>query len=187
MFKELGGAEIIDADEIAHQVQAPGGAAYEDIVKAFGSGILAPDASIDREKLASRVFGDEQERARLNSIVHPKVRLEEIRLLHEHRSEPLVVMMVPLLLENRMQGLVDRVVVVTVDEENREKRLFERSGMTRGEVQQRLAAQMPEAEKVRMADIVIDNSGSMGNTRDQVKMILGQLGVQSSLCCKPMA
>ena len=166
---------MIDADAIAHQVQAPGGPAYGEIVKAFGSAILQDDGSIDRARLALLVFGDQSKRKLLNSIVHPRVRAEELRLLEEWRHEPLVVLMVPLLLENRMQSLVDHVVVVTVDEENRRERLWKRSQMTPEEIGRRLAAQMPDAEKIRQADYVIDNSGPLDSTREQVARIVEQV------------
>lgn len=177
MLEELAGAVVIDADAIAHQVQAPGGSAYADIVAAFGSHILNADSTINRQKLAEEVFGDESKRRQLNSIIHPRVRDEELRLLAQFRERPLVVLMVPLLLENRMQNLVDRVVVVTVSGDERRKRLFHRSGMTSQEVDRRLSAQMPEAEKVRLADIVIDNSGTPAETFQQVRDALTALNV----------
>lgn len=176
MLAELGGAVVIDADEIAHRVQSPGGTAYGDIVAEFGSGILAPDGVINRRKLAAIVFSDPERLERLNRIVHPRVRDEEVQLLEQHRGRPLVVLSVPLLLENGMQHLADRVVVVTVDEAERSKRLFARSGMAPGEVERRLAAQMPQEEKVRMAHHVIDNSGTPEQTRAQVENLLAGLG-----------
>jgi dephospho-CoA kinase len=175
LFEELGDAKVIDADAIAHQAQAPGAPAYADIVKAFGTEILGDDGSIDRSRLAALVFESRDKRELLNSIVHPRVRAEELRLLDAWRHHPLVVLMVPLLIENRMVHLVDKVVVVTVDEESRRQRLWERSAMPAGEVQRRLAAQMPEAEKVRHADFVIDNGGSIHRTREQVQSIIAQV------------
>lgn len=177
ILEELAGAVVIDADAIAHQVQSPGGSAYAEIVAAFGPEILNADGTIDRRRLAAQVFGDEARRHLLNSIMHPRVRDEELRLLDEYRTHPLVVLMVPLLLENRMENLVDRVMVVTVSEAERKRRLFERSGMTPEEVDRRLAAQMPDAEKARLADVVIDNSGTLAETRRQVREALQKLGV----------
>lgn len=177
ILEELAGAVVIDADAIAHQVQSPGGTAYADIVAAFGPEILDSDKTINRRRLGTQVFGDETKRRLLNSIMHPRVREEELRLLDEHRNFPLVVLMVPLLLENRMEDLVDRVVVVTVSEGERKRRLFERSGMTPEEVERRLAAQMPDTEKVKLADVVIDNSGTLAETRQQVQGVLTDLGI----------
>jgi dephospho-CoA kinase len=177
MLEELGGAVMIDADAIAYEVQKPGGSAYGDIVAAFGREILKPDGTLDRRKLAAEVFSDPAKRERLNRIVHPRVREVELGLLDAHRGDPLVVLMVPLLLENGMQTLVDRVVVVTADDTQRRRRLWERSGMTGEEVDRRLASQMPEAEKIRHAHHLIDNGGSLEQTRLQVLALLGQLGV----------
>lgn len=181
LFEELGGAKVICADAITHQVQAPGGPAYTEIIQAFGPEVLGEDGSLDRGKLAAIVFSSPHKRKILNSIVHPKVRKEELRLLREHSREPLVVLSVPLLLENNMRSLVDRVVVVTIDETSRHERLKRRSGMTDDEIDRRLAAQMPDAQKAAMADFVIDNSGSLEHTREQVKEIIAQV----ARCEKP--
>lgn len=176
IFEDLGGARVIDADEIAHRLQAPGGQAYVEIVRVFGSEVLGPEQRIDRKKLASVVFSDRAKLQQLNAIVHGKVRAEEHRLLDEYRKHPLVVLMVPLLLENHAESLVDHVVVVTVDAATRLVRLVERSGMTADEVEKRLAAQMSDEEKIRRADFVIDNSGPIEATRSQVRKVLQRLG-----------
>jgi dephospho-CoA kinase len=179
MLEEQAEARIVDADEIAREVQKPGGSAFDEIVAAFGPSVLQEDGMLDRKKLATLVFADDNKRHILNSIVHPKVRAEELRMLREYRQLPLVVLVVPLLLENRMQSLVDRIVVVTVDDASRRKRLYERSAMTDGDINRCLAAQMSDEEKVAQADFVIDNSGSLDNTRRQVDDMLLQLKVQS--------
>jgi dephospho-CoA kinase len=176
MLEESGGAVVIDADKIAHEVQAPGGSAYEEIVKEFGSGILKLDGTIDRKRLGEIVFENDEKRTLLNSIVHPKVRTEELRLLRENVARPLVVLMVPLLLENKMESMVDCVVVVTTDEENRRKRLLVRPEMTPEKIEARLKTQMPDALKIRRADYVIDNGGSLERTREQVKKLIEQVG-----------
>ena len=149
MLRDLVGAPIIDADAIAHEVQSPGGSAYGAVVDSFGRAILAADGTIDRQRLAAAVFADPEKRKLLNSIVHPRVREKELQLLELHRHEPVVVLMVPLLLENRMQELVDKVVVVTVDEESRCSRLAARSGMQPEEVRRRLAAHARSIPKAR--------------------------------------
>ena len=172
MFEEQGSAVVIDADAIARQVMEPGGSAYKKVVTAFGPGILEADGRINRKRLAEIVFGDAEKRLLLNSIVHPCVRDEEIRLREQHRQHPLVVLMVPLLFENAMEHLADKVAVVTVDEESRLRRLYERSQMPADEVARRLAAQMPDQEKIRLADYVIDNSGTLEQTREQVRAII---------------
>ena len=179
MFEEMGGAIVIDADAIARQVQEPGGAAFEEIVRTFGPDVVLPDGSgLDRRKLAEQVFSSAEKLARLNAIVHPRVREEEKRLLALHGGERLVVLNVALLLENTMSDLVDRVVVVTVSEAKRRERLFARSGMSPEEVERRLAAQMPQEEKVRRADDVIDNDAGLDATRQQVRDLLKNWGME---------
>lgn len=172
----MGGAFVIDADDIARRVQEPGGGAYDEIVRAFGPGVVRPDGALDRRALATEVFSRPERLELLNRIVHPRVREAELELLDSHRDDPLVVLNVPLLLENGMEKLVDRVVVVTVGEESRRKRLWERSRMPADEVDRRLAAQMPQDEKARRAHDVIDNDGPVEETRRQVAQLLARLG-----------
>jgi dephospho-CoA kinase len=175
MLQELGGAVVIDADAITRQLQAPGGEAFAEIVRAFGPEIVASDGTIDRARLGSLVFSDGEKLKVLNSIVHPKVRAEELRLLGENRDRPLVVLMVPLLFENKMQGLAGKTLVVTLDEATRRKRLRERDGLSDEKIARRLAAQMPDAEKAKMADYVVDNSGTLNDTREQVLKVVQEL------------
>lgn len=176
LMEDLAGAHVIDADAITHAVQQPGGAAYGPIVELFGPEVVRPDGSLDRARIASIVFSDPEQMRRLTEIVHPAVRREELRLLEAHRHEPLVVLMVPLLFENGLERYVDRTVVVTVGEAARRERLIAR-GMTADDIERRLAAQMPETEKARRADHVIDNSGTLEATRAQVVALLQALGV----------
>lgn len=168
---------MIDADEITRQVQQPGGAAYDEIVREFGQGILASDGTIDRRKLGQLVFNDYQKLQRLNEIVHPKVRTEELRLLELYRQRPLVVFMVPLLFENGLERLVDAVMVVVTRDDVRRQRLRQRNGWSDSEIDRRLAAQWPDEKKMSLADFVIDNSGSLEATREQVRAVLDKLSV----------
>ena len=174
MFRRAG-AKIIDADAIARKVVEPGSPALKEIVQLVGDEILRPDGSLDRAALAEKIFRDETLRRKVNAIVHPRVREIELELLERWRDEPLVVLCVPLLLENRMENLVDHVVVVTVDEPRRFERLRRRDRLTDEQIAARLAAQMPEEEKVARADFVIDNSGSLEATERQVREILHRL------------
>lgn len=177
MLHEMGGAFVIDADDIARRVQSPGGSAYDEIVRVFGPGVVRPDGALDRRALAAEVFSRPERLEQLNRIVHPRVREAELELLDSHRGDGLVVLNVPLLLENGMESLVDRVVVVTVGDQARKARLWERSRMPAEEVDRRLAAQMPQQEKVRRAHDVIDNDGPVEETRRQVRELLERLGV----------
>jgi dephospho-CoA kinase len=177
MITELVGAPVIDADEISHQVQSPDGAAYAELIEHFGREILAPDGTIDRRKVAGLVFADRARLAELNAIMHPKVRAEELRLLDEYRHKPLVVFMVPLLFENGLDSLVDRVAVVVTKDEVRRERLKRRNSWSDSEISRRLTAQWPDDEKVRRAHFVIDNSGTLEETREQVIRMLRTLGM----------
>ncbi len=179
MFAALG-AIIIDADEIAKEVVKPGTPAFQEIVHAFGREVLGEQGALDRKRLAALVFQDASKREMLNRIVHPRVRKRELELLSHYKDHPLVVLSVPLLFENNMEHLVDKVVVVVVNEAERMRRLTEQQeGLTPDEIQRRLQAQMPQEEKRKRANFVIDNSGSLEEAQAQVKqlaaMFLGEI------------
>lgn len=162
------GARVIDADKIAHEVMLPGGPAYEAILAAFGPGILAADGHIDRAKLGAIVFADPQALARLESIVHPAV-FARTQELVAAAKEPVVVIEAIKLLESGMaRRMCDAVWVVTARPEVALARLVAQRGISEAEARRRLDHQMPEAEKVAHADVVIDNSGSLEETRQQV-------------------
>ncbi len=173
-LRELG-STVIDADEIAREVTAPGTPALEEIAREFGRDVLTRDGALDRGTLARRVFSDPAALAKLEAIVHPRVRLREEALLLEYRDRPLVVLEVPLLFETGAEALCDAVLCVTVDEETRRARLVQDRGMTGDQIDQRLSRQMPEAEKARRADHVIDNSGSREATRKLVEKLYDRL------------
>lgn len=168
-------AKVICADQLAREVVAEGGKALEDIRSTFGDSVLRPDGSLDREHLARVVFPDPSKRKKLESIVHPRVRERELELIEMYRDFPLVVLDVPLLYESGMDALCDKVAVVRIDEKLREERLQAGRGMSPGEIRDRLAAQMPQEEKARRADFVIDNSGTREETATQVNALLSRL------------
>lgn len=177
MFVELG-AVLIDADQLAREVVEPVKAAWFEIVAHFGKGILLENREIDRKALGEIVFRDKEERERLNAIVHPKVLEEELRaieMIREREPDAIVILSVPLLIESGHYRHCDRIVVVTVDEETHIKRLIKRDGFSREEAIRRISAQMPLSEKVKYADFVIDNSGSLEDTESQVRNILNTL------------
>ena len=162
MLRELAGAPIIDADAIAHQVQAPGGSAYGGIVDAFGHTVLAADGIIDRKRLAALVFADPEKRELLNSLVHPRVREREMQLLELHRDEPAGRAHGSAAPGEPHAGVGGQGGRRNCGREVALSRLSARSGMTPDEIRRRLAAQMPQEEKIRRADYVIDNSGNVG-------------------------
>ncbi len=167
ILEELG-AEVIDADKVAHQVMEPGGAAYEAVVAEFGPDILRPDGRIDRARLADIVFNDPDALRRLERIVHPAV-YQEIKGRIEATDKSIVALEAIKLLEAGLSlSLCDEVWVVVADEQVQLKRLKQR-GMSEEEARRRLAAQMPRTEYERRADVVIDNSGSLAELRQQVE------------------
>ncbi|TDA68893.1 MAG: dephospho-CoA kinase [Clostridia bacterium] len=168
------GARIIDADHLAREVVEPGQPAWEKIVAHFGPDILLPDKTIDRKRLGKIVFADAEARLALNNFTHPAVISRTQEILDGWRDEPgvLAVVDAPLLLEAGMESLVEEVWVVATDAKTQIRRLMQRDNLTPEEAQQRLAAQMPLAEKIRRATRVIDNNGTRDATRRQVEAYL---------------
>jgi len=173
-FKEKG-FKVIDADQIARDVVQKGSKAYNSIVEVFGEEILDKDKNINRKKLASIVFSDDNALHTLNLIVHPEVRKEELRLLELYKNEPLVILDVPLLFENKMEHLVDAVIVVIINEKVRKERLMRRDKCSEEDIQKRLSHQMSQEEKAKRTDYIIDNSSSLKKTINQVNDILKKL------------
>ncbi|HPS01708.1 MAG TPA: dephospho-CoA kinase [Candidatus Sumerlaeota bacterium] len=174
MFEELGAA-VVDADAIAHEVVEPGQPALEAIRREFGAEYLTEDGALDRGRMAATVFADPVRREALNRIIHPRViermRSEIARFEAQRRQSgqpEVVVLNVPLLLEVALAGLAERVVVVTIREAERFRRVRHRDGLSEREVVARLASQWPQRRKVAAADDVIDNSGTLEATRNQV-------------------
>jgi dephospho-CoA kinase len=155
------GALIIDADLVAREVVEPHTPGLAQVVGVFGTGILAPDGRLDRRRLGEIVFDDAELRAKLNAIVHPLVG-ERMREL-EQGADPgaIVIEAIPLITENQMAGFFDLVVVVDVPPRVQEDRLARDRGMTREQVAARVAAQASREDRLAIADIVLDNSGSL--------------------------
>lgn len=159
------GAVIIDADVAARAVVAPGTPGLARVAEAFGTGVLGPDGTLDRERLGAIVFGDPSSRAALNAIVHPLVadwmRAAERAAVHAADGEVIIVHDVPLLAENRRAGDFDLVIVVDTPPELQLERLVSQRGMTPEQATARMAAQATGPQRLAVADIVIDNSGSL--------------------------
>ena len=172
MFRRHG-AHLIDADRGARDVVVPGRPALEEIVEAFGRGVLRPDGALDRAALAAIVFNDDDARARLNAIVHPRIWEEEDRLcaIHEARDPDGVVMIdAAVIIEAGGAGRVDLMVVVDVDAEDQLERLAAK-GMSEEEARSRIRAQMPGAEKRTYGDYVLNNRGPVEETGRQVERV----------------
>jgi len=179
MFAALG-AHTLRADAVAHQLMIPGEPLYALIVAAFGKGILEPNGTIARPKLAALAFPDRI--AELNAIVHPAVLAFEDRWMREVGAidpKAVAICEAALLIEAGGLARYDKLIVVTCTLEQKILRFAERSGMSvevaREEVQRRMAAQMPEKEKAKLADFVIDNSGSRDEAQRQVSRIWNKL------------
>jgi len=171
-FRELGAA-VVDADAIAREVMAPGGPAYDAVMRAFGSGVIGADGMLDRKALAARIFGDTAARMQLNALTHPHIRRRlagEAERLSAQPGVEVVVLDIPLLLETTDGRYLrlDGIVVVDATDEVRLARLSARDGLSPADTRMRLEAQMPLREKVARADWVIDNNGSPEATRAQV-------------------
>jgi dephospho-CoA kinase len=173
-FKALG-ARLIDADRISREVVRPGSKAWKKIVKTFGKEVLTSAGGIDRKKLGAVVFASPARLKKLERITHPEILAQIRRDVNAARGEKLVIIDLPLLFEAQLERMVDRTIVVWAPESVQAKRLAERSGLSRAEIKKRLAAQMPIDRKKQLADIVIDNSGTRGKTRREVKKIWGVL------------
>lgn len=161
------GAWVVDADKLAREVVAVNRPALAEIQKSFGPGVISNDGSLDRAQLGQVVFADEEARQRLNSIVHPRVLELSREQIHqaEEAGAGLVVYDVPLLYETSREGEFDGVLVVWVDPLTQLLRLRQRSGLAEDEARKRIASQMPLGRKRDLSTWVIDNSGSVEETR----------------------
>ena len=162
------GATVIDADALVHELQRKGTATYDAIVAAFGPAILNQDREIDRTALGAIVFSDPAKLQLLESIVHPAVLLESIRRIGEAVT-PVVVYEAIKLIEAGRAEMCDAVWVVTARPEVQLDRLLRDRQMSEADARRRTEAQSPQSEKVRHATLVIDNSGSLAETRRQVE------------------
>ena len=176
MMRALG-CHVIEADPLAHKLIEPGQPAFQEVIRAFGSEILQSDGRVDRAKLGAIVFADADKVLRLNAIVHPRVRKELERLFSEFavaNPQGVAVVEAALLVEAGYVQHLDRLVVTWCKPEQQRERLLAR-GMSREQIEQRLAAQMPLEEKRRRADDVVDCSGSLEETRAQVERLVARL------------
>ncbi|HWS29507.1 MAG TPA: dephospho-CoA kinase [Clostridia bacterium] len=159
------GAHVLDADEFSHKETSCGAKGLEEIVAAFGAEVIASNGSLDRRKLASIVFKNEEKRFLLNAILHPRIlsamRDRAAKIL-QNDPGAVVVYDMPLLIETGEYKKVDRVWLVTADDETRVKRIMARDNLSRKAALSRIAAQMPQEKKRAYADIVIENSQGLG-------------------------
>jgi dephospho-CoA kinase len=163
-----GGAIVIDADLIAREVVAPGTDGLAEIVREFGPGVLGADGALDRVLLGDIVFAEPAKLAALNAIVHPRVGARMTQLEESARPGSILVHDVPLIAENNLAGNYDLVVVVDVPPRMQLDRLVRLRGMTREQAEARMAAQATREQRLAVASIVVDNSGSLAELDRQV-------------------
>jgi dephospho-CoA kinase len=172
MLRELG-APVVDADELARRVVEPGAPALAEIVAHFGPDVLGADGALDRKKLGAVVFGDAGAREALERITHPRIaaaaQAELARLAQE--GHDVIIYEAALIVEKQLHTWMDGLIVVSLPAEVQLVRLMERDGIDRDAAARRLAAQLPLADKIAVADHVIDNSGPVDHTRDQVRAV----------------
>lgn len=182
IFREFG-VPVVSADDLARAVVEPGRPTLQALRQCFGEAIITAHGELDRARLAEIIFADRAARRDLNRIIHPAIAtLAELTLQQlKDAGKRLIVYEAPLLFEAGAENRVDAVLMVSIDPELQRRRLARRDGLDDAAVTARIAAQMPQEEKVARADYVIDNSGSRAKTRAQVNALYHQLTVTCQL------
>lgn len=178
MFEEAG-IPTFDADAVVRRLQGPGGRLVPLIEQRFPG--TTRDGAVDREALSVAVLSNRDELAALEAIVHPAVHHERTRFIMDHGNAPALLFDIPLLLETGGDEAFDKVIVVSAGAEQQRQRVLARPGMTEEKFQQLLARQLPDEEKRARADFVIDTSGTLEETRAQVRAILTCLGLPTGV------
>lgn len=173
----LSGYPIIDADQIARQLQAAHSKGLEQLITVFGKQILNPDQTLNRQVLGSFVFNDQKKLNKLNMVMQPLIYDEIWRQIKHYQKQhiPYVILDIPLLFEANYANDCDLVIVVAVDRQTQLQRLMQRNDYSQFEAEQRINSQMSLAKKKRLADIVIDNSGNRDELKRQVANLIDQM------------
>jgi len=177
ILRELG-AKVIDADQISKQETEPGKPAWKEIVDTFGKEILLPDKTINRKELAKIVFRSESKRLFLERIIHDRVTLEMRKMIKDIEAtgfNGVISLDVPIPVHSGFLDVVDSVWVVTCREEERIRRVMDRSGMEYSDAKNRIRAQMPQNEYIRLADEVIENEGNLEELKQKVHKLWHEL------------
>ena len=177
VFRELG-CSVLDADRVAREVVQPGTLGLERVVHTFGDKVLRADGSLDRAALGAIVFGDEEKRLLLNSIIHPLVFIEQDAWLKEREAEDprgIAVVDAALMIESGGYKRFDKLIVVWCEPELQLQRLMSRDGMKREDAERRISSQMPQSEKKKYADFLIDTSNTYEDTRRQTYEVFERL------------
>jgi dephospho-CoA kinase len=176
------GAVVIDADQVARQVVEPGEEGLARIVRQFGTQVLQPDQRLDRTALGRIIFNDAAARQKLNQLLHPLIRQAMQQQTHsilQQHPHAILLWDTPLLIEGNLLSFVEKVIVVYVPESIQLARLMARDAFSVAEAQSRISAQLPMAEKKRVADWVIDNSGTLEQTERQVDQLWNYLTLKN--------
>jgi dephospho-CoA kinase len=182
VLAELGG-HVIDADQIAREVVEPGTEGLRLVREEFGREVLTSDGALDRARLGAIVFGDETKRTKLNSILHPLIMAAQDKLISEWEAKDtdgLVIIDAALMIESGGYRRLDKLIVVHCRPEIQLQRLMARNSLSQADAEQRIRSQMPQEEKQRYADFLIDTSGDFESTRLQVRAVYAQLQALSS-------
>lgn len=176
MLRELG-APVVDADLIARQVVEPGQPAYADIVREFGPEVVAPDGTLDRKRLGDIVFTDKAKRRLLEAMTHPRIAMaaQAETARHAAAGEPVVIYEAALIVENRIHEALAGLIVVKAHPEQQVERAVKRDNIPVEHARARIAAQLPLAKKLEVATHVIDNTGTLDDTRAQVARLWSEL------------
>ena len=183
VFAELG-CHVLDADLTAREVVEPNSVALEKVVAEFGAEVLQPDGALDRTKLGNLVFGDQQRRATLNSILHPYIIARQDELLRELEAldpDGIAVIDAALMIESGGYKRFDKLIVVHCRPDIQVQRVMLRNNLSREEAEQRIAAQMSQDEKKKFADYLIDTSEGFDDTRRQTETVYAALLQDSNL------
>ena len=177
-FFEKLGAIVIDADQVSRQVVEPGSPALKELTVAFGANILNPDGSLNRTLVAEIVFNSDEKRELLNSIIHPMIFNEINSTIEEYREKgtEIIILEAALILEKKgLIKLIDKLIVISIDEETQKKRLEGRGDLSREQINARINSQLTNNEKIKHADYIIDNNQDLVNSREQVRKLWGKL------------
>lgn len=175
------GAILIDADQIAREVVLPGSPALALVAERFGQEVLLEDGSLNRKALGNIVFHDAAARKELEAILHPRIRAmmrEGMEKAQRETPDKLVVVDVPLLFESKLETMFEETLLVYIPRQLQLDRLQARDGLTREQAESRIAAQMPIDDKRRLADTIIDNSGTLADTERQVAELYKRKGLE---------
>jgi dephospho-CoA kinase len=180
MLKEMN-ITVVDADIEARHAVMKGEPAFFKIIEEFGADILLDNGEIDRQKLGSIIFHQAEKRQMLNEIVHPEVRKRMINQAEnaQKNGEAVVVLDIPLLFESKLTYMVDKTLLVYVDAETQLQRLIARNNLSVEDAEARIRSQLPLSDKVKLADAVIDNNGSIEDTKKQLNQVLVRFGINN--------